>query len=226
MCIQVFLPSFSLGCLLVAELYVFFNIFQILNPYQVCDLLIFPPLYRSSFSLWNVPCGVFCLSSSFLFSWPFLVLGLCCSSIWWLASQEVPERHLQGGYGLKVRVCFLACEGELSAWVQPPMTQSCSESALTGLGASQGPCPDPPTSRGSCCGSAMEGGPEGDVCGRWARPGREAGCWAECQESPPSQPRWPLSTVRSRVCVAQPSAGSFRNQEPGTHSWVLCLTTC
>lgn len=72
------------------------------------------------------------------------VLGLCRGSMWWLASQEVPERHLQGGCGLKVRVCSLACEGALSAWVQPPMTQSCSESALVGLGASKGPAPTRP----------------------------------------------------------------------------------
>lgn len=90
------------------------------------------------------------------FSFFLAVLGLCRGSIWWLASQEVPERHLQGRCGLKVTVCSLACEGALSAWVQPPMTQSCSESALVGLGASKGLCPGPPTSRGSLCGSAIE----------------------------------------------------------------------
>lgn len=87
MYIQVFLPSFSLGCLSVVELYVFFNIFQILNPYQACDLLIFPPLYRSSFTLWIVPFGVFCLLSSFLFlgcagslPWQHVVAGLTRSA--------------------------------------------------------------------------------------------------------------------------------------------------
>ena len=90
------------------------------------------------------------------FSFFLAVLGLCRGSIWWLASQEVPERHLQGRCGLKVTVCSLACEGALSAWVQPPMTQSCSESALVGLGASKGLCPGPLTSRGSRRGSAIE----------------------------------------------------------------------
>ena len=76
----------------------FFNIFQILNPYQVYDLLIFPPFYRSFLALWIVPFGVFCLSVEF--SVFLVVLGLFCGSMWRLASQEVPEWHLQGSVAL------------------------------------------------------------------------------------------------------------------------------
>ena len=74
--------QFFIGLSLVVELYVFFNIFQILNPYQACDLLIFPPLYRSSFTLWIVPFGVSCLLSSFLFSWPCWVFAVAAFGGW------------------------------------------------------------------------------------------------------------------------------------------------
>lgn len=49
-----------------------------------------------------------------------------------------------GQCGLRVSVCSLACEGELSACAQPPVTQSCSESALVGLGAPKAPTPTCP----------------------------------------------------------------------------------
>lgn len=62
--------------------------------------------------------------------------------------------------------------GELSAWVQPPMTQSCSESALTGLGLLKAPARPAHKPWSPCCGSAVEGGPEGMfVAGGPARAG-------------------------------------------------------
>lgn len=103
--------------------------------------------------------------------------------------------------------------------MQPPVTQSCSESALVSLGAPKAPALTRPQAvvlavaaprKVDQKGMFVADGP-GRGGGRLG--GRMLGITVKSASGVTFRPQ-------ERGVCAQPSAGSFRNQEPGTHACV------